>query len=322
MTLASRIGYHASHEQFPPADLIKYVQAAERAGFARAMCSDHLMPWCESQGHSGFAWAWLGAALQATSLPFGVVNAPGYRYHPVVIAHASATLAQMFPGRFWIAIGSGEALNEHITGEPWPPKAERNQRLLECANIMRALWRGEMVTHRGHVTAIEAKLYSLPAEPPRLVGAAMTEETAGWMAGWADALITAGQPREKMQRILEAWRTGGGADKPIILQQKVSYAASHELALREAHEQWRANVFASSALAELRLPSQFEAVAQRVSPEEVAQSVRVSSDLAQHRAWIEEDATLGFDEIYIHNVNTQQTRFIEAFGEHVLPQLG
>jgi coenzyme F420-dependent glucose-6-phosphate dehydrogenase len=117
------IGYHASHEQFRPGDLLRYVQLAEQAGFGAAMCSDHFHPWSERQGQSGFAWAWLGAALEATSLSFGLVNAPGQRYHPAIIAQAAATLADMFPGRFWIAVGSGQALNEHITGERWPSKA-------------------------------------------------------------------------------------------------------------------------------------------------------------------------------------------------------
>src|SRR5215203_2693151 len=123
------IGYHASHEQFPPSELLALVQEAERAGFAAAMCSDHLAPWGTAQGNSGFAWAWLGAAMQATALPFGVVNAPGQRYHPAIIAQAAATLAEMFPGRFWVAFGSGQAMNEQVTGERWPPKPERNQRL-------------------------------------------------------------------------------------------------------------------------------------------------------------------------------------------------
>src|SRR5690606_28228959 len=170
-------GYHASHEQFPPSALLDYVQRAEAAGFSAAMCSDHFMPWSETQAESGFAWSWLGAALQATQLPFGVVCAPGYRYHPAIIAQAAATLAEMYRDRFWIAVGSGERLNEHITGEAWPPKAERNARLRECADIMRALWAGETVTHRGLVHVEEAKLYSLPERPPLLVGAALSEET-------------------------------------------------------------------------------------------------------------------------------------------------
>lgn len=321
METKTTIGYHASHEQFPPSDLLDYVVAAETAGFEAAMCSDHLMPWGEAQGHSGFAWSWLGAAMQATSLSFGIVNAPGYRYHPVIIAQAAATLAQMFPGRSWIAVGSGEALNEHITGEAWPAKSDRNERLYECADIMRALWRGETVTHHGHVTAVDAKVYSLPQTPPRLVGAAITPETAGWLAGWADALITVTQPRDTMQKVVDAWRAGGGADKPILLQAKISYGDSYDEALRGAHEQWRTNTTSPSESQILRLPAQFDAISETVTPDEVTNAVRVSDDLAQHAAWIAEDAAMGYDEIYLHNVNTNQLEFIREFGDNVLPQL-
>ena len=155
-------GYHGSHEQYPPSELLGHVRAADAAGFQGVMCADHFHPWLEENGHSGFAWSWLGAALQATSFPFGVVNAPGDRYHPAIIAQAAATLAEMFPGRFWMAAGSGEALNEHITGNRWPPKPERNARLKECVDVMRALWRGETVTHYGRVTVEEWE--QLPAD--------------------------------------------------------------------------------------------------------------------------------------------------------------
>src|SRR3712207_1221955 len=151
-----RVGFHASHEQFAPSELLRLVRAAERAGFDCAMSSDHFRPWGAAQGQSGFAWSWLGAALEATRLPFGVVTAPGWRYHPAVLAQAGATLAEMYPGRFWMALGSGEAINEAITGLPWPEKAERNARLEECAAVMRALLAGETVTHRGRVTVVEA----------------------------------------------------------------------------------------------------------------------------------------------------------------------
>jgi coenzyme F420-dependent glucose-6-phosphate dehydrogenase len=141
------IGYHASHEQFPPGELLKWTALAERAGFECGMCSDHFAPWSASQGESGFAWSWLGAAMARTSMSFGTVNAPGQRYHPAIVAQAAATLDAMFPDRFWIALGSGQLLNEGITGARWPTKQERNARLLESATIMRALWRGEMVSH-------------------------------------------------------------------------------------------------------------------------------------------------------------------------------
>src|SRR5688572_16462315 len=126
------IGLHASHEQFTPRELLDVVAAAEAAGFAAAMSSDHFMPWSEAQGQSGHAWSWLGAALERTSLPIGVVSVAGYRYHVAVVAQAAATLAQMYPGRFWLALGSGERLNEHITGERWPAAGQRDARLREC----------------------------------------------------------------------------------------------------------------------------------------------------------------------------------------------
>src|SRR6188508_1787327 len=136
------IGFHASHEQVHPTKLLDAVIHAEQAGFTAAMCSDHIAPWSERQGHSAFAWSWLGAALQATSLPFGIVNAPGQRYHPAIIAQATATLGAMYPGRFWAALGTGEASNEHITGGGWPRKEARNARLAECVEVIRALHRG------------------------------------------------------------------------------------------------------------------------------------------------------------------------------------
>ena len=164
-----KIGYHASHEQFKPSTLLTYVQRAQQAGFTAASSSDHFHPWSNRQGESGFAWSWLGAALQATSLSFGVVNAPGQRYHPAIIALAAATLAEMFPQRFWIAVGTGQFLNEHITGEKWPAKAARNARLNECVESMRALWKSETVTHKGLVTVEEATLYSRPVVPAPVV---------------------------------------------------------------------------------------------------------------------------------------------------------
>ena len=152
------IGIHASHEQIAPRALLTAMREAEAAGFERAWSSDHFSPWSERQGESGFAWSWLGAALHATSMPYGVVNAPGQRYHPAIVAQAAATLAEMFPGRLSVALGTGEFSNEHITGEPWPGKAVRNARLRECVEVIRALFAGEAVDHDGLVTVDRAKL--------------------------------------------------------------------------------------------------------------------------------------------------------------------
>lgn len=315
------IGYHASHEQFAPGELLELTALAEQAGFGAAMCSDHLYPWSEAQGHSGFAWAWLGAAMQATRLPFGVFNAPGYRYHPAIIAQACATLGSMFPDRFWIAVGSGEAVNEHVTGEAWPPKPERNARLKECVDVMRALWAGETVTHRGHVTVLDAKLYTRPARAPQIIAGALTPETAAWAGGWADGLVTASLPHDQLRAVADAFRAGGGAGKPMFLQVKLSYAASEAEARRQAHEQWRTNIFSSDVLGTLRSVPEFEAAARFVRPEDMDRFVRISADPARHLAWLHEYLELGFEQLYLHNVGRDQRGFVEAFGRHVLPEL-
>jgi G6PDH family F420-dependent oxidoreductase len=164
----ARIGFHASHEQFTPRDLLTHVQAAEQVGFACAMSSEHFAPWSERQGQSGFALSWIAAALQATNLPMGMLSIPiGYRYHPAIVAQAGATLAQMFPNRFCrMALGSGEALNEHITGAAWPDKPERVERLTAATEIIRALWAGDTVTRAGPIPIHEARLYTLPEQAP------------------------------------------------------------------------------------------------------------------------------------------------------------
>jgi len=195
------IGYHASHEQHPPSALLRHTVRAAAAGFTAVSSSDHFSPWSERQGESGFAWSWLGAALEATNVPFGVVNAPGQRYHPAIVAQALATLAEMFPGRIWAALGTGEASNEHITGERWPDKRSRQERLLECVQVIRSLLAGAEVDVDGHVRVDRARLWTLPETPPRLVGAALTEATAKWCGGWADGLITVHQPAERLRRM-------------------------------------------------------------------------------------------------------------------------
>jgi coenzyme F420-dependent glucose-6-phosphate dehydrogenase len=176
------IGLHCSHEQLSPSTLLGHAQQAAAAGFTAAMCSDHFHPWSARQGASGFAWSWLGAALQGTrAMSFGTVCAPGQRYHPAVIAQAAATLADMYPDRFWLAIGSGEALNESITGQPWPPKPTRQARVEACADVMRALWADETVSTGGLAPTTNARLYTRPARPPLLLGAALTPQTAAWL---------------------------------------------------------------------------------------------------------------------------------------------
>lgn len=315
------IGYHASHEQFSPGELLQLLQQAQGAGFGAGMCSDHFHPWSAEQGHSGFAWTWLGAAMQATNLSLGVVNAPGYRYHPALIAQASATLAQMYPGRFWLAVGSGEALNEGVTGKRWPPKPERNARLLEAVTIIRALWAGDEVSHDGLIKIDRARLYTLPPAPPLIYAAALSAQTARWAGAWADGLITVSAPPQDQQRIIDAFREGGGEGKPMVLQIKVSYAEDAEEALRGAHQQWRTNVLPGQLPHTLQTPDDFAAAASFVRPEDLHDQVRIGSDLGWHAAQLRADLDQGFDRLYLHNVNRDQKHFIDAFGASVLPQL-
>jgi probable non-F420 flavinoid oxidoreductase len=315
------VGIHASHEQLAPSALLAAMQEAEAAGFARAWCSDHSSPWSERQGESGFAWSWLGAAMQATALPYGVVNAPGQRYHPAIVAQAAATLAELFPGRLSVALGTGEFSNEHITGEPWPRKETRNARLRECVDVIRALFRGEVVNHDGLVTVDRAKLWTLPAEPPALLATAVSPETAAFAGEWADGLITINQPRAQLTKVIDAFREHGGAGKPVAVQVHVSWAESDDEALRIAHDQWRTNVFPPPLCWDLATVEEFDIAATHVRPEDLHGPVLVSSDLAQHVAWIQELAAFGLDAVYLHHVGQEQRRFINAFGEHVLPAL-
>lgn len=316
----TRIGFHASHEQISPRELLGAVQRAEQAGFDMAMCSDHISPWSARQGHSGYAWSWLGAALATTGLSFGCVSAPGQRYHPAVEAQKIATLAQMFPGRFWTALGSGEASNEHITGGRWPNKEDRTRRLEECVDVIRRLLAGEEVTHDGLVRVDRARLWDLPDEQPLLIGPAVTVESAGRVAAWADGLVTINQPHETLRRAVAAYRDNGGRGR-LALQVHLSWAPTRAEAEQIAFDQWRTNVLGGGVPWDLETPAAFDAVGEHVTMDSVLDAVRVSADPEQHVEWLAEYADLGFDDLYLHHVGQEQEGFIETFAEHVLPQL-
>lgn len=313
-----RIGFHASHEQISPRRLLADVQRAEQAGFDMAMCSDHITPWSTRQGHGGSSWPWLGAALASTSFPIGSLAIPGERYHPVVLAHQVATLAQMFPGRYWAALGSGEAMQETVTGAPWPPKRERVARLEEAVDVVRRLLAGEEVTHEGRVRAVRARVWEVPDEPPLLIGPAISAESAARVAAWADGLVTVNQPVEALTEVLAAYRESGGRGR-AALQLHLSWAPTLEEAEAIAHDQWRSNVFLDPVAADTLTVEAFDAMSEHVSVEAVHEPVRISADLAQHRDWITEYLELGFDDVYLHHVGQDQTAFLDAFGGSVLP---
>ncbi|GIE31731.1 LLM class F420-dependent oxidoreductase [Actinoplanes italicus] len=316
----TQYGIHASHEQIRPGVLLDAMIAAERAGFEAAMCSDHFSPWSARQGQSGFAWSWLGAALQATNLSFGVVNAPGQRYHPAIIAQAIGTLGDMFPDRFWVALGSGEFSNEHITGGKWPRKEVRNARLRESVEVIRDLLAGEQVSRDGLVTVDRARLWTRPEVTPPLIGAAVSVETARWCAEWADGLATVNAPEDHLRAMIDAYRGAGGRG-PICLQVHLSWAPTQQQAEEIAYDQWRGNIFAPPVCWDLATAEEFDVVSENVTVEQVAKVVNISADLEEHVQRLRGYAALGFDRIYLHHVGQDLMPFIETFGAKVLPAL-
>lgn len=316
--------YHASQEQFPPRELLKLAQLAEHFGFDGVFSSDHLQPWSPSQGQSGFTWSWLGAALQATDrVRFGTITVPGgWRYHPVVLAQAIGTLAAMYPGRLpWIALGSGEALNECATGQAWPAKAQRNARLRQGADAIRALLAGERVTQRGFVQVNDARIWTMPPHPIRLVGAAVSASTARWLGSWADGLLTVAHDLGELKAIVHAFREGGGEGKPVHLKVDLSWAETEDQALQQAHAAWRFNGAGGNAATELRQPEDFDRATAGARPDDIRRHVFVSHELSKHVARLQACAAIGVESMNLHNVGPNQAEFIEAFGTHVLPVL-
>lgn len=314
----NRIGFHASHEQLSPQQLLADVQHAERVGFDMAMCSEHLTPWSARQGHGGSNWPWLGAALANTEFPIGSLAIPGPRYHPVVLAHQVATLAQMFPGRYWAALGSGEAMQETVTGEPWPPKEQRVARLEESVDIIRRLLAGQEVSRDGLVRVSRARVWENPEEQPLLIGPAISPESAARVAAWADGLVTVNQPVDVLAEVLTAYRENGGRGR-AALQLHLSWAPTMQEAEAIAHDQWRSNVFGDPIAADTLTVEAFDVMSEFVQVEDVHGVVRIADDLGRHREWIEEYLDLGFDDVYLHHVGQTQGAFLDAFGESVLP---
>lgn len=314
------IGFHASHEQIAPSALLDAVVGAERAGYDGAMCSDHLAPWTRAQGQSGFALSWIAAALARTRFSIGMVNAPGQRYHPVMIAQAFATVAEMFPGRFWAAMGSGEALNEHVTGDGWPPKDTRNRRLRESVDVIRRLMDGQEVDHEGLVRVHRARVWSLPSEPPPLFATAVSAETAAWAASWAQGLATVAQEPSALERVVDAYRSAGGAG-PCILQVHVSLAGSDEAAFAIAREQWKNGLLSPPTTWDLEQPEDFEAAVAGLDVEALRKSVLVDDDASSLADRIADLVRIGFDRVYLHHVGTEQSPFLDLSASELIPAL-
>jgi len=311
------LAYHASHEQFAPSALLLYSKLAEKVGFCGCHASDHFHPWSERQGQSGYVFSWLGAAMEATNFPFSVITAPGQRYHPAIIAQAIGTLLQMYPNRLTISLGSGEALNECITGDIWPEKSVRNARLLECAQIIKRLLAGEEVTHTGLVKVHHAKLYTRPLTIPPFMCAALSKETAAWAGSWADGLLTTYQPHGVLEEVIAAFRAGGGEGKPIHVKLTFSYARDEQRARMEAHHQWSFDCIENIKLAELNSVADFDNATKDISVEKVTSIIPTSNRIDDVVTLIKRIEAMGVDHIILHNVGRNQEEFITDFGTEI-----
>ena len=328
MKTTGTVGYAAMFEQFHPTDLLKWCKTAEESGFSSVMASDHFHPWTPSQGQSAFVWSWMGALGVETKMRFGTgVTPPGYRYHPAIIAQAAATLEAMFPGRFWLGLGAGEALNEHITGQYWPEAPTRLGVLMESIEVIRKLFTGKVVKYSGeHVRLESARLYTLPENPPPIyvatAGPIMSERTGRL----CDGIITPGAADEKIRNLMGRFEKGAreaGKDPtamPRIIQLHISWAESDEAAVEQAVREWP-NGGMNFPKQDIRNPEDFEAMARLVRPENFKGRVLSSADTDVHREHIQHYIDMGFNEVYVHNVGRNQTEFIEAFGREVIPWL-
>jgi coenzyme F420-dependent glucose-6-phosphate dehydrogenase len=313
-----RLGYTLSSEEFDAPSLVAQAERAEEAGFAFASISDHFHPWVEEQGESPFVWGTLGAISQRTErieLMTGV-TCPTMRIHPAIVAQAAATAASLLPGRFSLGVGTGENLNEHILSGRWPGVVERQDRLEEAIEVIRGLWEGKLMSHRGeHFTIENARIYSLPEDPPPLLVAVAGESSVELAAHRGDGLIgTAPIPES-----VEQFRSEGGEGKPTYGQLHVCWAEEEDAAKKVALKQWPNGAISGSYFLELPLPEHFEEAAETLDEEDIAESVVCGPDPKRHRAAIEEYVDAGYDHVYVHQIGPDQEGFLEFYEREVLP---
>ena len=326
----AKIGYAAMLEQFGPREVVDYSAQAEAAGFTGVMAADHFKPWVPQQGQASFVWNVMTAIGERTKGDVGPgVTCPSFRMHPAIVAQASATLATMYPGRHWLGLGSGEALNEHILGQYWPETPERINRMFEALEIIRKLFgsRDKDVKHEGKFFKLEStRLWTMPDEPPPIYIATAGPVTAKKTGMYADGLITVGAPEEKIGMIFDKCREGrreAGKDPEtfrFIGQLHLSWAPTDEEALRNAMVEWP-NGGMKFPKQDIKSPLDFEQMAKLVRPEDFEGRMLISSDPEKHRAQIQRFLDLGFDQVYLHNVGRNQAEWIEVFGRDVLPKL-
>jgi coenzyme F420-dependent glucose-6-phosphate dehydrogenase len=303
------IGYAFSSEEHSPADLVRQARAAEEAGFSFGLISDHIHPWVDAQGHSAFVWSVIGAIAEATSrLRIGTgVTCPMIRIHPAIIAHAAATSACLMPGRFFLGVGTGENLNEHVLGAKWPAPDERLEMLEEAIEVMRLLWQGNYQTHRGkHYTVENLRIFDLPDEPIDVAVAAMQPKAARLAGRVGDALINVAPDKE----IVQQFEKSGGNEKAKYGQVTVCYAESRQQAKKTAFEVWPNALVEGSASQELPVPGDFEQLVQHGKPEELEGKIVLGSDPDDYLQELQEYEEAGYTHVYIHQIGPDQEGFL------------
>jgi G6PDH family F420-dependent oxidoreductase len=311
------LGYALSSEEYTPRDLVRNAVAAEEAGFTFALVSDHFHPWTDRQGHSPFVWSVIGAIAQATErIRLGTgVTCPTMRIHPAIIAQAAATSALLMPDRFFLGVGTGENLNEHVLGLRWPSPEERLEMLEEAVDVIRELWQGELTTRRGrHYTVSQARLYSVPDEPPPIAVAASAPEAAVLAGRIGDAFVSTAPDAE----LIERFEAGGGAGKSRYGQVTVCWAETEAEAVRTAHEWWPNAALKGDLAQELPLPRHFEQAAETLTPEQVAEVIVCGPDPEKHRKAIAKYEDAGFDHVYVHQVGPDQDGFLRFYEQEIL----
>ena len=330
--MSAHIGYAAMLERFPPAEAVTLAALAESHGFRGVMATDHFQPWVPAQGESSFVWSVLAAIGERTTGDLGPgVTTPSFRMHPAVVAQASATLGSLYPGRHWLGIGSGEALNEHVVGAYWPEAPERINRMFEAVDVIKRLFAGSLagrdVRHSGTYFKLEStRLWTMPDAAPKIFVAASCPVTARRAGRNVDGFITTGAPTDRLAALITRFEEGareGGRDParmPKVLQLHLSWAPTDEQAMRNALREWP-NGGMRFPRSDIRSPFEFEQLARTVRPEDFEGRMVVSADPDLHRADIQRHLDLGFDRIYLHNVGRNQAEFLEVFGRDVLPGL-
>jgi coenzyme F420-dependent glucose-6-phosphate dehydrogenase len=314
------IGYALASEDWPPSDLVALARRAQETGFEYALVSDHIHPWIERQGSSPFVWSVIGGIAESTErLRLGTgVTCPMIRVHPAIVAHAAATCACLMPGRFFLGLGTGENLNEHVLGDRWPAADERIEMLEESIEVMRLLWQGGEQTHRGkHYTVDHCRIYDLPDEPIELAIAAGQPVAAGLAGRLGDALVTTAPDSD----VVEKFEQAGGNGKPKYGMLHVCYGDDEQKARKTAHELWPNLALKGELSRELARPKDFEDVAAMVSPDDVAETVPCGPDADRHREAIKEYEDAGFDHVFVHQIGPDQEAFFRFYESEILARV-